>query len=228
MPNVYSDTLTHDAVLVWLAPPSRDVVGSVQMRTAPPPVVGDEVPVTEDVTVQIGFAPAVSDDSPGTEAIALNLPLLPLVVDVAGPGESVEGRLGVLLPAVSDDRPPAEAVTLVLPLAGVSAVDALTPGEAVELRAALVVVDTIVLDDVAVIVLRPAPAVADVVPPTEAVAVALNVLTLSVADALAVGELASLLGNVVLQVADAITIDERRFATIVKPKKVRIRGRGAS
>jgi hypothetical protein len=223
VPNVYSDTLTHDAILVWLAPPDRDVIGGVQMQTAPPPAVGDDIAVGELARVQVGLALAVADDIPGDDDVTARTVLPVMAVDGAAAGEAVEGRVGVLLLAVGDDRPPAEAVTLALPLAGVSVADTPTPTEAVALRASLVVEDTLAPDDLVVVALPAAPTAVDLAAPTEAVALALNVLTLSVVDAIAVGELASRLANVVLQVADAIEIDERRFAAIVKAKKIKIR-----
>ena len=224
MPSVYSDTLTHDAVLVWLSPQDRDAVGGVQMRTAPPPAVSDDVPVTDQVTVQVGLALAVADSTPGTEALAFSLPLLPQVADAVAPGEAVAGRLSVLLPTVGDDRLATEAVTVSLVLPGVSVVDALVPTDAVELRASLVVVDTLTPSDAAAVALPTAPTAVDVVVPTEAVVIALNVLTLSISDAIPVGELVSPLAHVTLNVADILTIDERRFASFKVPKKVHVKG----
>lgn len=227
MPNVYSDTLTHDAVMVWLSPPSRDVVGGVQMRTAPPPAVEDTVSVAEGVTVRVGLALAVVDDTLATEEIALTLPLLPRVADVSVVGESVEGRVGVLLPAVSDDLAAGEAVTLALVLPGVSVADALTPSEAVELRAALVVVDEVTPDDAAIVALPTALAVADAVTPLEHVTIDLNVLVVQVADVATPTEAVTLVKPITLVVADSLAITERWFVSMNAPKKVKIRGRGA-
>lgn len=224
MPSVYSDTLTHDAVLVFLSRQDRDAVVGVQMRTAPPPVVGDDVTVLEAVTVRVGLALAVADDTPVDDAITdpgLGLPVR--AVDALAPGEAVEGRVSVLLPAVGDDRPAAEALTLALFLPGVAVVDSLSPTDVVALRASLAVEDSVTPGELAVVVLPTAPTAVDVVAPTEAVALALNVLTLAIVDAVPVGEQVSPLANVALEVADAIVLEERRFVVAVKPKKVKIR-----
>ena len=225
--NVYSDTLSHDAVLVWLAPPDRDVIGGVQMRTAPPPDLADTVTVTELVRVQAGVTPAVEDSLTATEAVAVALPMAVVGVDVGAAGEAVEGRLTPLLAAVSDDRPPADVVALSVVLPGVSVADALTAGESVELRVGLVVYDDLTPTDLAAAALPTAPVDAEVVGPTDSVALALNVLTLTVVDAAGPVDVVSLLAPIAIEVDDDTVVEERRVASIVKPKKIRIRGRGA-
>lgn len=225
--NVYSDTLSHDAVLVWLAPPGRDVVGGIQMRTAPPPDIADTITVTELVRVQAGVTPVVEDSLTATETVTVALPMAVVGMDANTATEAVEGRLTPLLAAVSDDPAPVDAVTLALLLSGVSVADALTPGETVELRAGLVVHDDLTPTDVAAAALPAAPVVADLVGPTDAVALALNVLTLAVTDAAGPVDVVSLLAPIAIEVDDETVVEERRVATIVKAKKVRIRGRGA-
>lgn len=226
--NVYSDTLSHDAVLVWLAPPDRDVIGGIQMRTAPPPDIADTITVTELVRVQAGVTPVVEDSLTPTDAVEVALPMGVVGVDVGAAGEAVEGRLTPLLAAVSDDQPVAEALTLALLLAGVSVADAVTADEAVTLRAGLVVHDDLTPTDVAAAALPAAPVAVEVVGPTDAVALALNVLTLAVVDAVVPGDVVSLLAPIAIEVEDETVVEERRVATIVKPKKIKIRGRGAS
>ena len=227
MPNVYSDTLTHDATLVWLSPPSRDVipVGGVAMRTAPPPTVHDDVAVGELATVRVGVALAVVDDTPGTDEPAVAMPIPVRVAEVAAATEAVEGRVSVLEPAVGDDQTPIEAVTLALPLAGVQAADTLTPDDAVELRASLVGVDTLTLADVATVQMPLQAVAVDDTPPADLVDLSLDKLTLAVSDTLTVGDVAGRLQSVTVAVADDIVVDERRNASIVAPKKIKIHGR---
>ncbi|HSE47509.1 MAG TPA: hypothetical protein VLA89_19605 [Gemmatimonadales bacterium] len=227
MPNVYSDTLTHDATLVWLSPPSRDVipVGGVAMRTAPPPTVHDDVAVGELATVRVGVALAVVDDTPGTDEPAVAMPIPVRVAEVAAATEAVEGRVSVLEPAVGDDQTPIEAVTLALPLAGVQVGDDLPPSDAVTLRMGLVVADDLIPAD-AVAVAMPVGAVAtDTALPTESVDLALNVLTVRVGDDVPVGEAVDRRQPITLEVSDTTVVGERRVAEMVAPKKIKIHGK---
>jgi hypothetical protein len=225
MPNVYSDTLSHDAVMVWLAPPSRDIVGGVQMRTAPPPTVGDDVPVGELATVRVGLVFAVTDDTPAAEAVTARLVLPVMVVDILAPDEAATARLGVLLPAVGDDLLPTDVVVLALRLPGVSVTDDAAVADSVEIRAALVGVDTLVPTDAATVQMPVPAAGVDVVGPTDAVALALNVLTLAVSDAPAAVDVAGILTPIVIQVGDTMVVDERRNASMLAPKKIKIHGK---
>jgi hypothetical protein len=226
MPNVYSDTLTHDAILVWLQPPARDVVGGVSMRTAPPPVVGDDIVVGELARVQVGLALVVFDDAPGADGMITSTGLPVLAVDAAAPTEAVEGRVGVLLPAVSDVLAPGEAVTLTLPLPGVAVVDSLVPDDAVALRSGLVVVDDLVPTDAATVQMPLQVVAVEAGTPTEVVAPALNALFPSVVDTVTVTEVATRLQPITLVVEDTTAVDERRNASMARPKKIKIRGPG--
>jgi len=226
--NVYSDTLTHDAILVWLSPPARDVIGGVAMRTAPPPTVADAVPVAELAFVQIGTVLAVADDSPAAEAVTARLILQVLAADDLPAGEVVLGRLSVLLPAVGDDLPPGEALTLALPLPGVSVADALTPDDTVALRASLAVADLLTPTDAAAAQLPLGAIAVDAVPVAEGVNVGLNVLVVRVGDDSPVGEAVTRRQSITLVVVDTIVVDERRNASLLAPKKIKVRGRNAT
>lgn len=222
-PSVYSDTLAHDAVLVWLQPPSRDVVGGVQMRTAPPPDVFETILVDEAVTVRIGLALAVADDVPAAEDVTARTVLPVMAVDVLGLGEAVSALQSVLLAAVSDDLALGEAVALTLRLPGVEVVDTLVPDEAVAVRMGLVAVDEISVGELAAVALRLAASVSDAASPTEAVALSLDKLTISVVDAVPVTEQVELRRPVTINVFDGITVEERRFASLKAPRRVKIK-----
>lgn len=226
--NVYSDTLSHDAVLVWLAPPTRDVVGGVQMRTAPPPNVSDAVVVADLATLTVVMALAVSDASPGADVVTPGLSLPVLAVDTGAPGEAVSARQNVLLPAVGDDLASADAVTLALVLPGLSVSDALVATDAVELRSALVGVDALTPTDTATVQMPVQAVGADDGAAGELVQLYLNVLTLAVFDAPAPADVAALLAPVVVQVGDDTVVDERRNVATAIPKKIKVRGRAGT
>lgn len=220
---VVDDLLPHDAIQVWLAPASRDVVGGVQMRTAPPPVVHDDIAVGEGVAVRVGMAVAVVDDTPGSEAVTVRAPIPVLGVDAVVVGEVVQGRFNVLGPAVGDDLPPSEAVTLALPLPGVLAVDTVVPDDVVELRLGLTASDTLTPADAVAVVLPMGATAVDQGAPAEAVEVALNVLIVQVADAIPVEEAVDRRQPITLVAADTIVVGERRVAETAAPKKVKIK-----
>lgn len=228
MPNVYSDTLSHDAVMVWLSPPTRDVVGGIQMRTAPPPSVGDDLTVTDPVTVVISMTPQVVDTQAESElaVVAMGIPVL--AVDVGTPAEAVVARQSVLLAVGGDDLAPTDAVTLALPIPGVLAADAVGVGEGVDLRAALVAVDTLAPAESVTVQLPTGLSAVDTVGPTDAVALVLNVLTPAVGDDVGPVDMVQVIRPVTINVNDTEIVDERRFAAMAAPKKIKIHGRAVT
>lgn len=222
--NVYSDTLSHDAVLVWLTPASRDVIGGVQMRTAPPPDVAETVVLDEQVLVQVGTIPAGADEIAVTEALVVALPIPVLVLDAAPPGEAVAALQSVLLASVGDDRPVEEGVTAALLLSGINVASTLIPTEDVMVRIGLAVWDDLAVTDTAAAALTPAPVVSEAASPSEAVALVLHALFVAVADDGAPTESVLPLAHIALDVSELVDITERRFAATQRSRKIKIRG----